>query len=238
MHDVLEARMGYAFSDRRLLEHALTHRSFCAEHAGEESNERLELLGDAVLGLVVAERLFDAFPRHTEGELAKARAAIVSSDALHSYASEIGLGEFVRLGKGEEASGGRDKPSILADACEAVIAAVFLDGGWPAAQQFVLDLVGDRLEESAAGPGTTDFKTQLQELAFQRFEQLPRYQVRFVGPDHSRTFFASVRIAGEIRGEGAGRSKKAAKQQAAERAWRALQESVRSGTGGDDAGAT
>ncbi|MFZ4584863.1 MAG: ribonuclease III [Acidimicrobiia bacterium] len=233
----LQARIGYEFSDLSLLERALTHRSYCAEHAGEEPNERLELLGDAVLGLVVTEQLYVDFPEHAEGELAKARAAIVSSDALFAYATEVDLGGHLRLGKGEEASGGREKASILADACEAVMGAVFLDGGFEAAKPFVLRLVGDRLHESAAVPGTADFKTRLQELAAQQFEQLPRYQVRFEGPDHERTFFAAVRIDGTVFGEGEGRSKKAAEQHAAERAWLALQQAVSSTARGNDAGA-
>ena len=142
----------------------------------------------------------------------------------HFIALEIDLGPALHLGKGEDASGGRTKPSILADAMEAVIAAVYLDGGWDAADRLVLQLVGDRIRGGAAGPGDDDYKTRLQELAAQRFDQLPRYQIRAEGPDHSKRFFAAVTIAGVTRGEGEGRSKKHAEQAAARAAWQELAE--------------
>jgi len=215
----LETALGHEFGDRRHLERALVHRSYCAEHAEAESNERMEFLGDAVLGLAVTDHVYAAFPTLPEGELAKLRASVVNADVLAELAVEVELGPALLLGKGEDASGGRTKASILADAMEAVIAAVYLDAGWTAADDLVRRLLGERIRENASGPGGHDYKTRLQELAAQRFDQLPRYQVRAEGPDHSKQFFASVLIGGEIQGEGEGRSKKQAEQAAARSAW-------------------
>ncbi len=198
------------------------HRSYCAEHPEAQSNERLEFLGDAVLGLVVTVHVYGEYPDLPEGELAKLRASVVNADVLAELAEDVGLGAALLLGKGEESSGGRTKPSILADAMEAVIAAAYLDGGWDAADDLVLSLLQDRIRVAAAGPGGQDFKTRLQELAAQRFDQLPRYSVRAEGPDHSKRFFASVRLDGQVRGEGEGRSKKQAEQAAARAAWESL----------------
>ena len=218
----LEAALGRPFRDPTRLDAALVHRSYCAEHTDAAPNERLEFLGDAVLGLVVTVNVYDEYPELPEGELAKVRAAVVNADVLAELAERVELGPALRLGKGEDASGGRSKPSILADAMEAVIAAVYLDGGWDAAADLVLTLLGDQITEAAAGPGGQDYKTRLQELAAQRFEQLPRYHVRSEGPDHSKRFYASVRLDGQVRGEGEGRSKKQAEQAAARVAWHAL----------------
>lgn len=200
----------------------MAHRSWCAETEGAQSNERLEFLGDAVLGLVVTDYLFNTFRDLPEGELAKVRASVVNSEALAEVASELSLGEALLLGKGEDASGGREKPSILADAMEAVIGAVYIDGGWDAAAELVMSLLGERITEAAAGPGGQDYKTRLQELAAQRFEELPRYEVVDEGPDHAKRFYARVHIAGAERGQGEGRSKKQAEQAAARQAWLAL----------------
>ena len=221
----LEAALGWSFREHTCLEQALVHRSRCAEDPDARSNERLEFLGDAVLGLAVTDHVFREYPELAEGELAKLRAAVVSADVLAELALEVDLGPALALGRGEDASGGRDKPSILADAMEAVIAAVYLDGGWPAAQRVVLALLGDRIAVAAAGPGGHDFKTRLQELAARRYEQLPRYGVRSEGPDHSKRFYATVTLAGEVRGRGEGRSKKQAEQAAARAAWLAIHES-------------
>ena len=215
----LEAALGHEFHDRSHLEQALVHRSYCAEHPDAESNERMEFLGDAVLGLSVTDYVYAAYPTLPEGELAKLRASVVNAEVLAELALEVELGSALLLGKGEDASGGRTKASILADAMEAVIAAVYLDDGWGAADELVLRLLGDRIREGAAGPGGHDYKTRLQELSARRFDQLPRYQVRAEGPDHSKRFFASVLIEGEPRGEGEGRSKKQAEQAAARSAW-------------------
>ena len=218
----LEVALEHEFDDRDHLEHALVHRSYCAEHPETDSNERMEFLGDAVLGLSVTVHVFHAYPELPEGELAKIRASVVNAEVLADVASETELGAALVLGKGEDASGGRFKPSILADAMEAVIAAVYLDGGWDAANALVLRLLGDRIRDGAAGPGGDDYKTRLQELAARQFDQLPRYHVRAEGPDHSKQFFATVNIAGIARGEGEGRSKKHAEQAAARAAWRSL----------------
>jgi ribonuclease III len=218
----LEAALGHEFADRGHLDSALVHRSYCAEHPDSESNERMEFLGDAVLGLSVTDHVYATYPSLPEGELAKLRASVVNAEVLTELALEVGLGPALLLGKGEDASGGRTKASILADAMEAVIAAVYLDGGWGAADALVLRLLGDRIREGALGPGGRDYKTRLQELAAQRFDQLPRYQVRAEGPDHSKRFFAVVLIGGESHGEGEGRSKKQAEQAAARVAWQHL----------------
>ena len=197
---------------------ALTHRSWCAENAGEASNERLEFLGDAVLGLVVTDHIFTAHPEMPEGSLAKLRAAVVSEPTLAAVAAELGVGDALRLGKGEDASGGREKASILSDAMEAVIGAVYVDGGLAAARRLVLALLSDRIEGVVAGPGGpggADHKTQLQELVARRFETAPSYDVVDDGPDHEKRFFATVRVGDGVVGRGEGRSKKLAAQAAA-----------------------
>lgn len=215
----LEARLGYRFGDAALLERALSHRSFCAEHPGHESNERLEFLGDAVLGMVVTDRIFADYPGLAEGELAKLRATVVSAETLASVADDLDLGNSVLLGRGEEQSGGRAKPSILADTVEALIGAVYLDGGLEAAATLVLSLFGDRMEEAAKGPGVHDHKTRLQELAVRVFDESPRYEVADEGPDHAKQFHATVMLQGAPRGRGDGTSKKQAEQVAAAEAW-------------------
>jgi ribonuclease-3 len=220
----LEAELGWDFHDPQMLRRALVHRSYCAEHRGESSNERLEFLGDAILGVAVTDFIFRNFPELPEGELAKVRAAVVSAEALAEVAARIGLGEFVLLGKGETASGGRSKPSILADAMEAVIAAVYLDGGLEPATALVLRVLEDEIVTAAAGPGGQDFKTRLQEETTRRLERMPRYQVRDEGPDHAKQFYATVTVDGVVRGMGEGRSKKQAEQDAAREAWRWLQD--------------
>jgi ribonuclease-3 len=182
----------------------------------------LEFLGDAVLGMAVAEHLFAEFPDMPEAEMSKVRASVVSAAALSEVASALDLGSGLRLGKGEAASGGRSKPSILADALEAVIGAVYRDGGWSAARAVVLDLFRDRIFIAAEGPGGQDFKSQLQELAARHFDHLPHYELRGEGPDHQKRFFARVYLDGDVRGEGEGPSKKQAEQRAAEAAWRRM----------------
>ncbi|MEO7556577.1 MAG: ribonuclease III [Acidimicrobiales bacterium] len=218
MHD----RLGRPFGDPAALAAALAHRSFCAENAGHESNERLEFLGDSVLGLVVTDHIYRAYPDLPEGELAKVRAAVVSASALAEVAIELDLGSAVLLGKGEDASGGREKPSILSDALEAVIGALYLDGGWDAAVKLVLHLLGDRIADASEGPGGQDYKTRLQELTARLLTELPRYVIDDEGPDHAKRFFAEVRVQGTVRGRGQGRSKKQAEAAAARDAWQAL----------------
>ena len=222
--EVLAAQLGRPFRDPDLLLRSLAHRSWCAETEGASSNERLEFLGDAVLGLVVTDHLFRTYPDLPEGELAKVRASLVNSEALAEVATTLDLGNAILLGKGEAASGGREKPSILADAMEAVIGAVYIDGGWDAAVDLVMTLLAERIEEAAAGPGGQDYKTRLQELAARRFDQLPRYAVHDEGPDHAKRFYATVYLDGAEHGRGEGRSKKQAEQAAAKGAWRDLQQ--------------
>jgi ribonuclease-3 len=222
----LEENLGYTFADEGLLQRALAHRSFCSEHPGNASNERLEFLGDAVLGVVVTDRIYADYPDLPEGELAKVRAAVVSSEALASVAVDLALGTFILLGRGEEGSGGRGKPSILADSMEAVIGAVYLDGGLSAATALVLHLLEERIAEAAEDPGTRDFKTRLQELAIHAVDEIPRYEVVDSGPDHAKEFEATVYLGGVPRGSGAGSSKKQAEQVAAAEAWEWLREQV------------
>jgi ribonuclease III len=218
LHDELVAligRLDHDFTDTSLLLQAVTHRSWCAEHPGTPSNERLEFLGDAVLGLFVTDFLFHNNPTLPEGQLAKSRAGVVSMVALAGVAAQLGLGGALRLGRGEANSGGREKPSILADALEAVIAAVWIDGGMAAAQPLVVGLLADRMKVAAAGPGGGDFKTRLQEHASRMADALPEYHIVETGPDHAKEFAATVRIAGRQWGAGRGRSKKEAEQAAA-----------------------
>lgn len=221
--EALARRLSHSFDDLTLLQGAVTHRSWCAESAGCESNERLEFLGDAVLGLVVTDHVYRRYPELPEGELAKVRAGVVSSSALADVAEELGLGAALRLGRGEDGSGGRAKPSILADALEAVIGAVYLDGGWDAAATLVLRCLSSRIVEAASGPGGRDYKTRLQELAARRYECLPRYEVADRGPDHAKHFVATVRVGFELSGTGEGSSKKQAEQEAARMVWQVLE---------------
>jgi ribonuclease-3 len=171
----------------------------------------------------VTDHLFRTYEELPEGELAKVRASVVNSAALAEVAAELDIGAALLLGKGEDASGGREKPSILADAMEALIGAVYMDAGWTPAQELVMRLLGDRITEAAVGPGGQDYKTRLQELSAHRFEHLPRYEVHDDGPDHAKRFYASVLVAGERKGSGEGRSKKQAEQAAARVAWEHLQ---------------
>jgi ribonuclease-3 len=224
--------------DGSLLFQSLCHRSWCAENPGSNSNERLEFLGDAVLGLVVTDHLFRTYPEMPEGELAKVRASVVNSAALAELAGELDVGAALMLGKGEDQSGGREKPSILADAAEALIGAVYLDRGWVAAAAMVMRLLGDRIEVAAAGPGGQDYKTRLQELCARQFDQLPSYSLRDEGPDHAKAFEAVVYVHGRPQGFGRGRSKKQAEQAAAREAWEGLKNTVDGGAGPRPVGGT
>jgi ribonuclease III len=221
----LAGRIGWSVTDADLLVQSMAHRSWCAEHPGVASNERLEFLGDAVLGWVVTDHLFVTYPDLPEGELAKVRSSLVNSAALADLATDVGLGEALLLGKGEDASGGREKPSILADATEAVIGAVYLDGGAAAAAGLVMRLLGDRIVDAAAGPGGEDYKTRLQERCAREYDELPSYVVTDEGPDHAKHFDAVVIVKGRRLGAGSGRSKKQAEQAAARAAWARLGDS-------------
>ncbi|MFW2338888.1 MAG: ribonuclease III [Acidimicrobiia bacterium] len=218
----IEERLGHAFRDPGLLVHSLTHRSLESEQPEQPSNERLEFLGDAVLQLVVTDFLFAEYPHLPEGEMAKVRAACVNRTELARIARRIQLGSDIRLGKGEEATGGREKSSILADALEAVLAAIYLDGGIVSARGVVLDHWQDLIREKATSPGRLDYKTRLQEvLAAQA--RVPAYEVEGDGPDHARVFSATVAVDGQVIGSGTGRSKKEAQQSAASEALAGLQ---------------
>lgn len=196
------------------------HRSWCAEHAGNPSNERLEFLGDSVLGIVVTDHVYRTHDELHEGDLTEIRKTVVNSVALAEVAEELGIGDHLLLGKGEELSGGRQKPSILADAMEAIIGAVYLALGLEGATTLVLGILGSRL--ATAQSDGADHKSRLQELAARRLAGPPRYEVEATGPDHARTFHVTVTIDGEPHGQGVGRSKKQAEQAAARHAVDAL----------------
>ena len=201
-----------------LLRQAVTHRSFSFEHGGLPTNERLEFLGDAVLGLVVTDALYRRHPDRPEGRLAKNRSGVVSAAALADVAADLDLGEVLLLGRGEELTGGRQKPSILADTLEAVIGAVHLEHGSAVAAVVVLRLVGSRLDSPQAHRAGTDFKTDLQERCAAAGLGAPGYEVVGSGPDHARRYEAAVIVGGAVLGRGSGPSKKQAEQQAAEQA--------------------
>lgn len=220
--DELAARIGCVTIDRDLLRQAVSHRSWCAEHGGVPSNERLEFLGDSVLGIIVTDFTFREYRDLDESELSRLRAAVVSAGALADAATGLGLGTALLLGKGEAATGGRTKTSILADGLEAVIGAVYLDLGWDEVTRLVLHLLGDRISDAAQGPGEQDYKSLLQELAAQRGDAPPTYALSAIGPDHRKTFNALVSVAGATVGTGEGTTKKAAEQAAAEAALDAL----------------
>lgn len=203
-----------------LLAPALVHRSWCAEHAGHPSNERLEFLGDSVLGVVITDYVYRTHDELHEGDLTEIRKTVVNSVALAAVAEDLGVGEHLLLGKGEELSGGRQKPSILADALEAIIGAVYLAAGIEGATSLVLGILGPRLATAQADGA--DHKSRLQELVARRFGTPPRYEVEATGPDHARIFYVTVTIDGEPYGHGVGRSKKQAEQVAARDAVDAL----------------
>lgn len=211
----LERRLGAVLKSRALWTHALTHRSYAYEQGGLPTNERLEFLGDAVLGIVVTEALYNEYPNQPEGDLAKMRAALVNMTVLADVAREIGLGETVMLGRGEEMTGGRDKSSILADTLEAVFGAIFLDRGIRVARKVIRGLFLPRIRGQVEGGVVHDYKTALQELAAQQLSTLPEYAITESGPDHAKRFQAVVLLGGTSYGAGAGRSKKEAEQAAA-----------------------
>ena len=220
----LDRLLGIRFRDPSLRQIALTHRSYAFEQGLTTNNERLEFLGDAVLGVVVTDMAFREFTDMAEGELAKLRAAIVNMGALADVARDLGMARFILLGKGEEMSGGRDKSSILADALEAVLGAVYLDRGLEAARKLIVRLFRPRMIAYVRGEGERDYKTILQELASADLHALPDYRISERGPDHQKEFTARVHLAGEVWGTGMGRSKKEAEQQAAHEAYLRLTE--------------
>ena len=222
--EALDRALGISFEDPELRETALTHRSFAFEQGRTVTNERLEFLGDAVLGLVVTDMAYRSYPDLPEGSLAKLRAAIVNMTALADVARGLGLGGLVLLGKGEEQSGGRDKSSILADALEAVFGAVYLDRGLGTAREVIERLFRPRMEAWVRGEGDRDYKTILQALASQELRSMPEYRIEDRGPDHEKEFTATVFLGGEPLGTGIGRSKKEAEQQAAREAFGRMSE--------------
>lgn len=219
--------MGYAFKNKALLENALQHSSYANEHrgGGMRSNERLEFLGDAVLGVVTADYLFRKHPDLPEGDLTRLRAALVCEDSLHEVAQSLELGRHLKLGRGEEQGGGRRRPSILADATESVFAAVYLDGGMEAASELIHRVLLDKGREEAVEERRRDFKTELQELVQRKSGSTLGYRlVGSTGPDHAKVFEAAVLLNGEVLSTGTGHSKKEAEQAAAGAALEKLQQ--------------
>lgn len=219
--DPLEARLGYEFRSRELLERALTHRSYANEQGLGENYERLELLGDSVLALLATDWLFQQYPRDSEGSLSKRKATLVSAETLAKLAAELGLGERLRLGVGEERSGGRTKASLLADALEAILGAIYLDGGLEAARGVLVPLLPTAIDEPGERP--RDAKSRLQEAVQARGWSLPEYRVvAEEGPDHEKRFSVECWLDGGVAGAGEGASKKEAEQRAAHRALETL----------------
>lgn len=220
--NTLEEKLGYTFQNRALLENALTHSSRANESRGKlQSNERLEFLGDSILGMVVADHLYRNHPDLPEGDLTRTRAALVCEESLVEVAKELSLGDYLSLGKGEEAGGGRNRPSIRADAVEAVLAAVYLDGGIGSARKIIQKYILSR--EVAGLTKPRDYKTALQELVQRESGQVLRYRLTGEeGPDHDKRFFIAVELNGTAVGSGSGRSKKEAEQMAAKAAIEAL----------------
>lgn len=223
--DTLEQRLGHVFADRARALAALTHKSWVNEHRGVEQgdNERLEFLGDAVIDLAISHRLMERFPNAREGELSRLRAQMVHEGGLALVAAQLELGELLRLGRGEELTGGRKKPSLLADALEAVVAALYLEGGLPLVLSFVDRFFGAELARVGEASSDRDWKTQAQELAQGVLHATPRYRVvHEVGPDHEKTFVVEALLRGRSIGRGEGRSKKEAEQLAARAALAAI----------------
>ena len=221
----LERKLGYRFNNKQLLKNALTHSSYANENRGEgmPSNERLEFLGDSVLGFVTAKYLYAAEPALPEGRMTRLRAELVCEQSLYGVAQDLELGQYLRMGHGEEKNGGRKRASILADAVEAVIAAIFLDGGIEPAGSFIERMVLS--PESVEAHHASDYKTELQELVQQKPDQLLRYiAVGESGPDHNKLFLADVSLNGRIIGSGSGKTKKEAEQAAAREALKKLTE--------------
>ena len=215
----LRSALGDPVLDPELLERALTHRSFAYENGGLPTNERLEFLGDAVLGVVVTEKLYVTHPDLSEGRLAKLRAAVVNARALAGVGRAIGLGQHIKLGRGEQSTGGRNKASILSDTVEAVLGAIHMSGGFEVSSDVVHKLFDPLIEAASAMGAGLDWKTSLQELSAEHGLGVPEYVIADDGPDHMKTFTAQVRVGEQLYGNGVGRSKKEAEQAAAETAY-------------------
>jgi len=224
---ILMERIGYVFVNYPVLQDALTHKSYSNEQGGDAvpHNERLEFLGDAVLDMVISHKIFVAYPDLPEGELTRIRAEVVSEAGLAQVGRRLEIGNCLRLGRGELRTGGRDKDSLIANALEALIGAVYCDGGFEAVQQMVLRLFKPFIDRSFQHKSGIDFKTRLQELMQARFGSPPQYRLmQAEGPDHHRHYTIEVRHAGHSIGQGCGRSKKVAAQQAARQALETLGE--------------
>lgn len=219
----LKEKIGLKWKDEVLLRQALTHGSYAYEHPGVSNNQRLEFLGDAVLEVVVSEYLYRSFPGKSEGDLTRLRAAIVCESSLARVASELGVGEALLMGRGEILSGGRQRPSILADAFEALLGAIYLDQGLTLAAEFVLSRLKPVIDDILRGRQERDYKTELQEFLQRRSPENVSYAIlKEEGPDHAKSFTAGVFYRGECLGKGEGRSKKEAEQRAAREALEAL----------------
>lgn len=223
----LEMKIDYEFKNRKILYEALTHSSYANEMRGDKikNNERLEFLGDSVLSIVVSQYLFENYPKLPEGELTKIRAKIVCETTLSEAARTINLGQFMMFGKGEEMTGGRDRSSILADAFESVIAAIYLDGGLAEAEKFILTVMKEFISNSIEGKVFLDYKTHLQEIVQLSKSNRIKYElVKEEGPDHCKVFFTQVKLNDVVIGTGSGRSKKESEQEAAKVALRSVGE--------------
>jgi ribonuclease-3 len=224
---LLEAKIGYKFKKKSLIREAITHKSFAKEklEGSEPFNERLEFLGDAVLELVISDYLFNFYPQYTEAELSKIKAYAVQESTLADVALRLGIGAHLRLGKGEESSGGREKSSLLANALEAILAAIYLDGGFKKAKGFTLKSLEERIKKLIDRDLLFDFKTRFQEVVQEKFGVLPKYRVyKEEGPEHMKTFEVEVFIKNDFYGFGRGKSKKEAAQEAAKAGLKKLRE--------------
>lgn len=225
----LEKRIGYTFKKKSLLEEALTHKSFAHEQPKDTKafNERMEFLGDSVLGLVVSEYLFSTYPEYSESDLSKIKSYIVQEATLAETAKRLNIGAFLRLGKGEELTGGRKKPSLLADALEAILGAIYIDGGLKRAKEVIIKNLKDRINEVVTKDIIFDFKTRFQEITQARYGVLPRYVVhKEEGPEHRKVFEVKVFIRNKLYGSGRGKSKKIAAQKAAKAGLKKLKDAT------------
>lgn len=220
---MLETKLKYTFKNKDLLKNALVHKSYIKKGEAPVNNERLEFLGDSVLGFSVAEYLYKNYSLLPEGELTKIRSTVVCESCLYRVAKKIGLGEEIYMGKGEEQTSGRNRPSILSDAMEAIFAAIFLDGGIDAAKSVVLDLLMDEILQAVSGRDAKDYKTMLQELVQKDGAPAPGYMlIKEEGPDHDKTFTSAVLVGGKVLGKGLGKTKKEAEKEAAKTALEVL----------------
>ena len=219
--DNLTAILNYSFKNQELLSQAFRHPSYVYEKddPGVSDNQRLEFLGDAVINLAISHLLMESFPEMKEGDLSKYRASLVSESGLHFIARELELGDYLLLGKGEERTNGRKKPSILTDALEALIGAIYLDGGFTDALRVIEGIFSPLLNRIGLGGSINDFKTELQEYSQEAFQSTPEYRLeKETGPDHNKTFYVAVYLKGNVLGRGEGKSKKEAEQRAAKEA--------------------